>query len=32
MWYRIRKRWLIWFTEWRITEVALDELLDIIDI
>jgi hypothetical protein len=32
MWYIIKNRWSVWIAEWHITEVTLDELLDIIDI
>jgi hypothetical protein len=32
MWYVIRNLWSVWITEWRITEITTDELLDIIDI
>jgi hypothetical protein len=32
MWYIIKNLWSVWITEWRITEITTDELLDIIDI
>lgn len=32
MWNIIKNRWSLWIAEWRITEITLDELLDIIDI
>ena len=32
MWYIIKNLWSVWFAEWRLTEITLDEVLDIIDI
>ena len=32
MWYTIKNRWSVWIAEWRITEITVDELFDIVDI
>ena len=32
MWYIIKNRWSVWISAWRITEITVDELFDIIDI